>query len=75
MLCLGLFVAMALQLPAAQLTAAEGRVIDSSAKQPIAGARVILVRTDRPGVAFGPGVYDPLPSAVEQSPLRTETAP
>jgi hypothetical protein len=71
MLCLGLVAALALQPPAAQLTAAEGRVVDSSTKQPIAGSRVILIRTDRPGATFGPRVYDPQPASAQPTPEST----
>jgi hypothetical protein len=46
----------------------EGKVIDSATKLPVAGARVVLVRVDRSGVAITSGVFDTRPSAGEPDP-------
>ncbi len=49
-------------------TAVEGKVLDSATKLPVAGARVILARFDRPGIGLSVGLYDTKPSAGEPAP-------
>jgi protocatechuate 3,4-dioxygenase beta subunit len=40
-----------------EATLVEGKVLDSASKQPVGGARVILVRTDQPNASYGGEIY------------------
>ncbi len=67
MLLLGILLMSNFMAQTEQLSVVKGNVMDSLTKQPIPGAKVILVRADRPAASFGPQVYDTQPTTGEQN--------
>jgi hypothetical protein len=74
MLLLALSTALLFAQPTAQLSTVEGTVLDASTSLPIAGARVIALRTDGQGWNLGASLLDTQPSVGEQDPKAGQVA-
>lgn len=62
------------QAPADPLVELSGKVVDSATKQPVEGARVILVRMGVPGDGYGPGIYEVEPGTGLSDPESSRMA-
>jgi hypothetical protein len=73
-LFLTLSAALLFAQPAGQLSTVEGKVVDASTELPIAGARVIAMRSDGLTWSMNGGLFDTQPSAGEQDPKADRMA-
>jgi protocatechuate 3,4-dioxygenase beta subunit len=56
------------------VTVVEGKIVDSAGGLPVAGARVVLARIDKPGAAISAGLYETKPAEGDPDPKADRAA-